>query len=163
LSNFPPAPIFVITTSNAETPSFLWVPTGIPLPLSLTVIELFSFMITSILSQCPAMASSIELSTTSYTRWWSPLELTSPMYMDGLMRTCSIPSKAWMLSAEYWFLLVSSLIFYSSLLCKNFQRTNIRKPLLYRRFFYTYKAQKLSTSSEPWSLLLQTLFNYFKS
>ena len=51
LSNLPPAPIFVITTSNADTPSFLCIPTGIPLPLSFVVIELSSLIITLITSQ----------------------------------------------------------------------------------------------------------------
>jgi hypothetical protein len=38
---------------------------GIPLPLSKTVIELFSFIKTEISEQYPAKASSIDLSTTS--------------------------------------------------------------------------------------------------
>ena len=65
LSNLPPAPIFVITTSSADTPSFLCNPTGIPLPLSSTV-KLESLLISKDIEvQYPAIASSIELSTTS--------------------------------------------------------------------------------------------------
>ena len=94
LSNLPPAPILVMTTSSAETPSFLCIPTGIPRPLSSTVMELFSLISTDIKSQCPARASSMELSTTSYTKWCNPLTPTSPIYMDGRIRTCSMPSRA---------------------------------------------------------------------
>ena len=65
LSNLPPAPIFVITTSNADFPSFLCKSTGIPRPLSSTRIEFPSKIVTLIVSQYPAKASSIELSTTS--------------------------------------------------------------------------------------------------
>jgi len=75
-----------MTTSKAETPSFACLSTGIPLPLSLTLTELF-----------------------------------------------------------YLFLLVSSLIFFSSLLSKNLKRTNIRKPLLSSPFFNDLKRMKLST------------------
>ena len=39
--------------------------TGMPRPLSDTVIELSAWMVTLIVSQWPASASSIELSTTS--------------------------------------------------------------------------------------------------
>ena len=65
LSNLPPACSTVMTTSRADLFSFSWISVGIPLPLSLTVIELSSFIKTSMFEQCPAKASSIELSTTS--------------------------------------------------------------------------------------------------
>ena len=51
LSNLPPAPILVITTSSAETPSFLCRSTGIPRPLSSTVTEPSSLIATPIVSQ----------------------------------------------------------------------------------------------------------------
>ena len=41
----------------------------------------------------PAMASSTELSTTSQTRWCSPLGPVEPMYMPGRFRTGSSPSR----------------------------------------------------------------------
>ena len=43
--------------------------TGMPRPLSTTVMELSGCTVTSILVQKPAMASSTELSTISHTRW----------------------------------------------------------------------------------------------
>ena len=54
-------------SSAAGTFSFLCVSTGIPLPLSLTVIDPFLLIETTISEQCPAIASSIQLSTTSNT------------------------------------------------------------------------------------------------
>ena len=48
-------------------------------------------------SQWPASASSIELSTTSNTRWCRPVPSeVSPMYMPGRLRTASSPSRIWM-------------------------------------------------------------------
>ena len=38
-------------------------------------------------------ASSIELSTTSYTRWCRPFSPMSPMYIAGRLRTASKPSR----------------------------------------------------------------------
>src|SRR5579875_924544 len=49
----------------------------------------------------PAMASSTELSTTSQTRWWSPLGPVEPMYMPGRLRTGSRPSRTVMSWAVY--------------------------------------------------------------
>ena len=54
----------VMTTSAADRFSFV-ISTGIPRPLSLTVMELSRWIVTSTVSQYPANASSIELSTTS--------------------------------------------------------------------------------------------------
>ncbi len=71
--------------------------TGIPRPLSVTVTELSVWIVTVILSANPAMASSIALSTTSYTRWCRPLALVVPMYIPGRLRTGSRPSRTWML------------------------------------------------------------------
>ena len=53
--------------------------------------------------QYPAIASSMELSTTSYTRWCSPLVPVSPMYIAGRLRTASRPLSTWMPSAVYSF------------------------------------------------------------
>jgi hypothetical protein len=46
----------------------------------------------------PASDSSMELSTTSNTRWCRPVPSeVSPMYMPGRLRTASSPSRIWML------------------------------------------------------------------
>ncbi len=63
-----------------------------PEPLSTTVTLLSVWIETLISFARPAIASSTELSTTSYTRWWSPRSPTSPMYMCGRLRTASSPS-----------------------------------------------------------------------
>jgi hypothetical protein len=52
-------------TSAAETPSSAWMSTGMPRPLSLTVTEPSPFRTTVTVSQWPASASSMALSTTS--------------------------------------------------------------------------------------------------
>ena len=44
---------------------FSMIPTGMPRPLSATVIELSGLMVTTMAVQYPASASSTELSTTS--------------------------------------------------------------------------------------------------
>ena len=54
-----------MTTSAADLFSFLCMPTGMPRPLSMTVMELSTWMNTSISVQNPARASSTLLSTTS--------------------------------------------------------------------------------------------------
>ena len=64
-SNFPPACRIVRTTSAADFPSSGMMSTGIPRPLSSTVIESSAWMATVMVSQYPAIASSIALSTTS--------------------------------------------------------------------------------------------------
>ena len=45
--NLPPACKIVKTTSTAGKPALWLIPTGIPLPLSITVIELSSLIVTS--------------------------------------------------------------------------------------------------------------------
>ena len=82
-----------MTTSVADTPSPAWMSTGMPRPLSSTVTEPSMWMVTLISSQYPTSASSIELSTTSKTRWCKPRSAVSPMYMPGRLRTASSPSK----------------------------------------------------------------------
>ncbi|VWM18330.1 Uncharacterised protein [Collinsella intestinalis] len=67
--------------------------TGMPRPLSTTVIELSGWTVTSMLEQKPAMASSTELSTISHTRWCKPVELVEPIYIPGRTRTASRPSR----------------------------------------------------------------------
>ena len=79
--------------------------TGIPLPLSSTETLLSLWIVTEILSQWPSRASSTLLSTSSYTRWWSPSTPVLPMYIDGTFRTASSPSSIFMLSAPYSFIL----------------------------------------------------------
>ena len=51
--------------------------------------------------QYPAMASSMELSTTSLTRWWRPRWCRSPMYISGRLRTASRPLRTVIESARY--------------------------------------------------------------
>ena len=75
--------------------------TGIPEPLSFTVIDSSGLMVTSIRSQRPASASSTEFATTSYARWWRPLEPVEPMYIPGRFRTGSSPSRTVMSFALY--------------------------------------------------------------
>ena len=52
-------------TSAAETPSPLWMPVGMPRPLSQTVHEPSGLSVTVTSSAWPASASSMALSTTS--------------------------------------------------------------------------------------------------
>src|SRR5690606_29149715 len=63
--NLPPACRVVITTSSADFFFSGCISTGIPRPLSSTVTELSSWIVTTIRLQTPASASSMELSTTS--------------------------------------------------------------------------------------------------
>ena len=88
-----------MTVSRADLPVAGWRSTGMPRPLSDTVISPLGSMDMSTLLQNPAIASSTELSSTSKTRWWSPLWSVEPMYMPGRTRTASSPSSTWM-SAE---------------------------------------------------------------
>src|SRR5216110_2463261 len=73
-----------------------------PRPLSMTEIELSVWIVTTMSSQRPASASSIELSTTSKTRWCKPVPSeVSPMYMPGRLRTASRPSSIWIDPSPY--------------------------------------------------------------
>ena len=100
--NLPPACSCVIITSAADIPSPLWIPTGIPRPSSDTDAELSVYNVTTILLQCPANASSIELSTTSYNMWCNPLiSSVLPMYIPGRFRTASRPLRTLIESASY--------------------------------------------------------------
>ena len=74
--------------------------TGIPRPSSSTVTDPSSLIETLTALQCPANASSIELSITSYTMWCNPdPSSVSPMYIPGRLRTASKPFKTVMESA----------------------------------------------------------------
>ena len=66
--NLPPACRIVCTTSSADLPVCFCFSTGMPRPLSLTVMRSSLWMTTSMRSQTPFMASSMELSSTSRTR-----------------------------------------------------------------------------------------------
>ena len=71
-----------------------------PLPSSSTVIVLSVFTVTIIFLQCPARASSIELSKTSNTIWCKPEPSSvSPIYIPGLFLTASNPFKTFIESA----------------------------------------------------------------
>ena len=91
----------VKTTSRAGFPVCCWISTGIPRPLSTTVMISPSEIFTVISSQYPASASSMALSTISYTRWCSPLSEVEPIYMPGRLRTASSPSSTWISDAPY--------------------------------------------------------------
>ena len=96
LSNLPPACNFVITISTAGLLYLGCKSTGMPLPLSITAIELSLWIVTLILLQNPARASSMLLSTASKTRWCRPLKEVSPMYMLGRFLTALKPARTWM-------------------------------------------------------------------
>src|SRR5450830_96488 len=105
-SNLPPACSSVITISAAERfgscLSSIFRPVGTPRPLSVIEIELSEWIVTWISVQCPASDSSIELSSTSNTRWCKPVPSeVSPMYMPGRLRTASRPSRIWIDAAPY--------------------------------------------------------------
>ena len=72
-----------------------------PAPSSLTRQPPSASRVTSIRVARPAMASSTELSTTSQTRWCSPVGPVEPMYMPGRLRTASSPSRMVMSSSVY--------------------------------------------------------------
>ena len=92
-SNLPPAWRVVKTVVRAETFVFGCGLTGIPLPLSETVTDPFFSSSISIAVHLPAIASSTELSTTSQMRWCRPMGPVEPIYMAGLLRTASRPSR----------------------------------------------------------------------
>src|SRR6478672_11654353 len=103
-SNLPPAWSSVITISAAELlrSSSSLMSVGMPRPLSTTEMELSVWITTLMSSQWPANASSIALSTTSKTMWWSPVPSdVSPMYMPGRLRTASRPLRILMLEESY--------------------------------------------------------------
>ena len=52
-------------TSAAEMPSSVWIPVGMPRPLSVTLTEPSALSVTVTLVAWPARASSMALSTTS--------------------------------------------------------------------------------------------------
>src|SRR5690606_20743290 len=103
LSNLPPAWSIVIATSTPGRRSVGCRSTGMPRPLSLTVMELSAWITTSMRVQWPASASSTALSTTSYTRWCRPRAPVEPMYMPGRRRTASRPLRTWIWPALYSF------------------------------------------------------------
>src|SRR5688572_16258848 len=82
-------------------PSLGCMSTGMPRPSSSTETEPSARMRTWIALQWPAIASSMELSTISKTRWWSPRSVTSPMYIAGRRRTASSPSRTLIEEASY--------------------------------------------------------------
>ena len=87
-------------TSAAEMPSSAWMPVGMPRPLSRTVHEPSGLSVTTTSLAKPASASSMALSTTSYTMWCRPEPSSvSPMYMPGRLRTASRPFRTLMDSA----------------------------------------------------------------
>ena len=65
ISNLPPACSIQTATSSVVRPVLGWMPVGMPRPLSRILALPSAVSVTSICVQKPAMASSIELSTTS--------------------------------------------------------------------------------------------------
>ena len=87
-------------TSAADTPSSVWIPVGMPRPLSSTVTEPSGLSWIRMRSQWPASDSSIALSLTSNTMWWSPEPSSvSPIYIPGRLRTASRPLRTLIESA----------------------------------------------------------------
>src|SRR6202011_4882595 len=81
-----------MTTSAADTPSPRWISVGIPRPSSRTLQEPSGLSVTTPSFAKPASASSMALSTTSYTMWCRPEPSSvSPIYMPGRLRTASRP------------------------------------------------------------------------
>src|SRR5687768_8547623 len=75
---------------------------GIPRPSSSIVIDEPSLCsVTHIFEAWPFIASSMELSRISQTRWCRPALPTPPMYMPGRRRTGSRPSRTVMSFAVY--------------------------------------------------------------
>ena len=71
-----------------------------PRPLSVTVMVSPGLMVTVISVQYPARASSMALSTISYTRWCRPEADVEPIYIPGRLRTASSPSSTWISEAS---------------------------------------------------------------
>src|SRR5258707_11387567 len=79
-------------------------PVGMPRPLSFTDTEPSALSCTVTRSAWPASASSMALSTTSYTMWCKPEPSSvSPIYMPGRLRTASRPFRTLMASEPYSF------------------------------------------------------------
>src|SRR5262245_18000719 len=100
-SNLPPACSTVITTSTVDLPACLCISTGMPRPSSSTRQLPSPKSVTVTFLQKPAIASSIELSTTSYTRWCRPSAEVCGMYRPGRFRTAERPSRILIASAPY--------------------------------------------------------------
>ena len=80
--------------SSAGFLYFGWMSTGMPRPSSLTdTVRPSAAKTTSTFFANPLIASSIELSTISQSRWWYPCESVPPMYIAGRFRTGSSPSR----------------------------------------------------------------------
>ncbi len=85
-------------TSTPDTPSLACLSTGIPRPLSETESEPSSWSVTTISSANPAIASSAELSMTSWARWFGRSVV---VYMPGRLRTGSRPVRTSMEEESY--------------------------------------------------------------
>ena len=77
------------------------IPVGIPRPSSEMDTDPSTWIATLIRSQNPARCSSMELSSTSKTRWCKPRSSGSPMNIPGRFRTASSPSSLSILEASY--------------------------------------------------------------
>ena len=78
-----------------------WISTGIPLPSSETNIKPSFWILIFIFEQCPAIASSTELSRTSCIKW---LGQDVSVYIPGLFLTGSRPDKTSIAFESYVFL-----------------------------------------------------------
>src|SRR3989344_885326 len=99
--NFPPAWSMVITVSSADFFVCLWTSIGIPRPSSVTRTRWFGKSVTKIFLAYPAIASSMELSTTSQIKWCRPSAPVEPIYIPGRFRTGSKPSNTKISLAVY--------------------------------------------------------------
>jgi len=91
----------VMTTSTPLSFVLGSISTGMPRPSSPTSTDPSGYKVTVILRQCPARASSTELSIISHRQCMSPRLSLEPMYMPGLLRTASRPSRTARCRAEY--------------------------------------------------------------
>ena len=83
----------VKTTSRAFKPVFFWTPTGIPLPLSVTVAEPSGLSVTDTALQCPGQRLVHRIVHNLPDQVVEPWADVLPTYMAGRMRTASRPSR----------------------------------------------------------------------
>ncbi len=74
--------------------------TGMPRPSSTTVAEPSALSWIQTFLANPARASSTALSMISRRDSWRPMMSVEPMYIPGLLRTGSRPSRTWICCAE---------------------------------------------------------------
>ena len=106
--NLPPACSFVATTSTPGRPVLGSLSVGMPRPSSCTSTESSRCRVTSTRCASPARASSTPLSMISHRQCINPRVSVEPMYMPGLFRTASRPSRTSRCAALYVLSIVGS-------------------------------------------------------